>query len=557
MSGVDPAGSDLVTIWQADEGVVVTTPPEYLLWQGEDVEAVSISLLPLCYISGRLLVAVPESVWSRKVAERVLSKLIKAQCVEVKASSESGEAHPVLTCKLWLGFLPGPAPPPLTSGGLDAATFPFLASSSSVPVWPDLEGLVAAADEFFAFVSAVEEDIAAPEVPEWETRMSRLEEAFVSVNASLQKLLEGQAAPKQAAQRPSALKQPRVSFMPNSASLLTQAVSSDQVPGLQPQIVQAGRAAGVPEDVMLRMGQLAASARKTSLKEPQVPPQARALSESEDDEAEDDGLDPPAASSQAPVEQAVLQLTKLVKSMTAKTGQAKDLESVLDRAEGQGDFTVSSSASRSKAAAYRRLKRALSDSPQLLYKGVEELMEEDFAAARINPAMASVPSSSRGWLENRSRLGMFPATIRMAWAVAGAHDAIKNGRAEECRARLALLLLAIDQTAVDRGSWLLSQEMLLEASPPFSSFAKPKSDLDLHHSRLADPRVVEILMSRLRDIDSYEESRRRLASNQRPPTVPHSEAPDNSTPADGATGRGGRRGPKGGGKNKDNAAPRE
>ena len=97
---------------------------------------------------------------------------------------------------------------------------------------------------------------------------------------------------------------------------------------------------------------------------------------------------------------------------------------------------------------------------------------------------------------------MFPSTIRLAGAIAGSQDALKGGRTEECRARLALLMMAINQTSVDRGSWLLSQEMLLEAPPPFSSFAKPRSDLDLHDSRLADPCIVEILMSRLRDVDA-------------------------------------------------------
>ena len=98
--------------------------------------------------------AVPESVFSRKVATRVLSKLNKAQLIKVPAASDSGDAQAILTCKVWLGFLPPGLVPAVLPGDGEPATFPFLASDSSISILPDIDGLTAAADDYFAFASA-------------------------------------------------------------------------------------------------------------------------------------------------------------------------------------------------------------------------------------------------------------------------------------------------------------------------------------------------------------------------------------------------------------------
>ena len=69
-----------------------------------------------------------------------------------------------------------------------------------------------------------------------------------------------------------------------------------------------------------------------------------------------------------------MQLTKLVKSMAAS--KSKDLESALDRAESlaSGDSGLSSGSARSKAAVYRKLRKALVESPAMLYESVETLI---------------------------------------------------------------------------------------------------------------------------------------------------------------------------------------
>ena len=191
---------------------------------------------------------------------------------------------------------------------------------------------------------------------------------------------------------------------------------------------------------------------------------------------------------------------------------------------------------RSKAAAYRKLRACLRESPAFLYEAVEEAMAEDFNQVRTTPSLASVPVSTRGWVEHRSRLGPYPASIRAMWILGAAHDCLKEGKVEEARARVALALCAYDQSTADSGNWLLSQELLLEQAPPYSSFNRVRGGNDagdVLHTRLADARWIEILMARLRDQDAYNEAKQRLTSKRRQ-QAPHTEDP----PAPGETPKG-------------------
>lgn len=84
-------------------------------------------------------------------------------------------------------------------------------------------------------------------------------------------------------------------------------------------------------------------------------------------------------------------------------------------------------------------------------------------------------TSARAWLEHRSRLGYYPTTIRYAWALTGIWDALRSGAVKEARARCALAVAACDQSSIDQGSWLLSQEVLLEQPAPLQSFQGRRS----------------------------------------------------------------------------------
>lgn len=87
-------------------------------------------------------------------------------------------------------------------------------------------------------------------------------------------------------------------------------------------------------------------------------------------------------------------------------------------------------------------------------------------------------------------------------------------------------LAAIDQSALDGGSWGLAQEFLLELPPPYQSFANKKmpEQYEQISTRLADDRLMELLMWRLKDRDSFLESKKRL-TGAKPKAVPPTPGP--------------------------------
>ena len=258
---------------------------------------------------------------------------------------------------------------------------------------------------------------------------------------------------------------------------------------------------------------------------------ASVLSETEDEEEEEAEEIPDAgvggSAEQPLMEKAVAQLTKIVGSLSKPKRGQKELDTVLDAAqEGvSGDASSSQSSSRSKAAAYKRLRKALTDHPSLLCQAIEEAMEEDFAQLRSAPGSSTRAVSTRGWIEHRSRLQYYQNSIRFAWILGGIHDALREGREQEARCRALLGLIGLDQASLDGGSWALSQEVLLEAPPPFSSFIGRKlpEPWEQATSKLLDDRWAEVLMWRLRDRDQFVEARRRLQSGK--PNLPSPAAP--------------------------------
>lgn len=81
------------------------------------------------------------------------------------------------------------------------------------------------------------------------------------------------------------------------------------------------------------------------------------------------------------------------------------------------------------------------------------------------------------------------------------------GHVSRARARAGLLLLQLDQVAIDRGSWTLGAELSLEQPPPFSSLQQhlPPSvqDGEPPFSKILDGRWAEVALAHLSDTDSY------------------------------------------------------
>ena len=82
---------------------------------------INCSVICIAVLDNKLLVAVPQEVWSRTLSQRLLGLkgLIKPSLCSVAAKpvgAAEGEADVAINCKLWVGFL---------GGGLEGAiTFP-------------------------------------------------------------------------------------------------------------------------------------------------------------------------------------------------------------------------------------------------------------------------------------------------------------------------------------------------------------------------------------------------------------------------------------------------
>lgn len=130
-------------------------------------------------------------------------------------------------------------------------------------------------------------------------------------------------------------------------------------------------------------------------------------------------------------------------------------------------------------------------------------MMEDLQGATVTPGQPTPMLSSRVWVEHRSRIGAYKTSAHAAWTMSGALDCLFKGDVTGCRARLNLGLLQLDQTAIDKGNWVLASGLSLEPPPPFASLAQhvlpDPARGDLPFSRLLDPRWAEISVAHLQD----------------------------------------------------------
>lgn len=162
----------------------------------------------------------------------------------------------------------------------------------------------------------------------------------------------------------------------------------------------------------------------------------------------------------------------------------------------------------------RELQKCLKKQPQLIYKSVEQRMLEDWEdAGSPRPGISQSNMTARGWLEHRSCIQQFPASIRSGWAIAGILDCLRGGRVEEARARACLALAQLDQQAIDRGNFLLASELSLESALPYSAFSGHSlpETWEAPHSKLVDPRWMDLFMHRLREVADFQEKKLKLS----------------------------------------------
>lgn len=119
----------------------------------------------------------------------------------------------------------------------------------------------------------------------------------------------------------------------------------------------------------------------------------------------------------------------------------------------------------------------------------------------------------------------------MCWSAAGVWDALQAGAYAEAQARVGLLLAAGDQLAIDRGSWVVASELLLEDGPPMAVFAAHTlpSELDQPYTKLVDGRWMDLVLRKLADYDLLAEKKKKL--NFKRPGLPAGSETQNASSA--------------------------
>lgn len=478
------------------------------------VQAVVITVL-----EGKVLLCVPGPSWHKQTSKRKLppQALAKPTAVEVSFASQLDREQEAGTVgRVWIGFLNPELVDSLevqAAGEVPVADIQFQVGDGGGELIPFGGSLFAVTNDHFAFFSAESDPAAGAGSQDLSGRMDRMEATMASLAESLSQLVP------QPPKRPSALKATRTSGAAHG--------QKDRVHfmGLDPSVAAAASSAGVDQVAQEEMSRLLSGSLSGSKKLLEASPKKKTvrqiLSEEEDieEEAEPDedaGLQDPAL---PPMERAVSQLADILEALTAdkvRKQKTSKLEAALDSATSSATQDGMSLGSGKKAAAARRtLRQALVDSPEEIYGVIERLMLEDLTS---RPTAHGVPSQdlcARAWVEHRSKIGAYKVAAHMAWGISGLLDELIRGRPMAARARACLMLLQLDQCAIDKGSWTLAAELSLEMGPPFTALSQhvgpSVQDGESPYSRLLESRWSDILMTHLKDTEDYLNRRRALS----------------------------------------------
>ena len=166
--------------------------------------------------------------------------------------------------------------------------------------------------------------------------------------------------------------------------------------------------------------------------------------------------------------------------------------------------------------------------------------------AAQHPGSSSNPAASaRAYVAFSIPFGYHRVLGSLGWGLATAWDELSDGNVESALATLSLLLVAIEQAALDDGSWSLAWLLTLLPEPPWATMnRRPDTNALRPFSRLADTQWIAAAISYIRDVEKIRESRARPSGTA---SSSGAQAGKTETPAQAKT----KGTPKGGGKGKE------
>ena len=358
--------------------------------------------------------------------------------------------------------------------------YPFLYEESDGYL-PFAPALMEALEERFSFLSAEsgrggEDGSAALGEPlgALGPRVSRLEDLLGKMSVSLETVLEKVST---GSSKPST---PKVQFAakPKVIPGAHRQEGAAKFPSLDPSVVASALSAGVPEENLREMERLmGASSKGKKLREPALRKPARkvaegVLSESEDEvEEAESGSPTTAAQEPGTMEGALSKLTELVTLLSAdkiKRAKSSKVDIALENlgANTGGD---------SSTGFHWQASCGEPEGPQTSFAGSTGGHQQCHREAHLGGS--DLADSYAGHAEEglqRPGLGRASEPYRRLQKLclpAGVLDDLVNGRVAHARARACLMLVMIDQVAIDRGNWALGAELMLEQGPPLSALA--------------------------------------------------------------------------------------
>lgn len=505
-------------VLDAESGAVEIEFQEGLLAGTTEAEGGALTSIIVITVAGaRVLVAVPEKAWHKRAQKRNMPSLALQKPLLVSVAVCSPDRRDAIlldsSMKIWVGYITVELAETIDFVGPQDAAYVF----GEEGVLPMASALVEVATENFGLQGFNTAESGVPvEAGELQARrLQAMEEMIKEMKQTITKLKEEKEPVKTPA--------PKKRLQMSSAAAAAPQRQDDLggLEGLEESVVRSATMSGVPVEHLQEVSSIlrAKPRRLDDLPRPTRAPQRPrdALDQSEEEDLDGLPLDEPGGAegeSGSKLEKAIVQLTAIA-SKLAEGKQKRDPLDVLDYGSGAASSGESSSvpSSRKNAAALRALQKALQDRPKLLYQVLEANMQADYLSRPVGPGEPLHPGlTARGWLASKSRVQNYPVHVRWAWQTAGILDCLMTSRYEEARARAGLLLAAADQAAIDGGSWIIGSVALLENPPPFNLFSShtAPNNMELQHSALLDPRWIETFLGHIKDVETYQEAKRKL-----------------------------------------------